>query len=423
MNEPFAPYFDTKKRYAVLVGGRGSGKSYSAADKHILRVANVPGHKIGICRKVHRTTLHSTFATVVTRLHDLGLAHLFDVFRGERSIRRRDGGGEFVFFGLDDAEKVKSLQGITSLWIEEATEFSERDIIDLNMIMRTPAPDGYQQMTLTFNPLDEAHWLYRRFFESTPPANAYVLVTTHNDNAFLHPDVRDEIEALREQNYNLWRVYARGEWGRLEGQIYAPFEQHDTPPEGTPYDTVYGLDFGYVNATALVRVDWYDEYGPTAPWVSEVIYESGMTNSDLIKRLDTIPALNRYMIYADGAEMQRIEEIQRAGYRIQPADKSAGSVAAGIGHIQSLTVHTPSDSTYLNRERSAYLWQEDAHGNALDKPVKYNDHAMDAMRYAIYTHYMRGAGRAADFTQLGDRRNTADLLGERSVLAEMESWQ
>lgn len=396
----------------MLSGGAGSGKSYVAADKLIGRMIEHPGHKFGVGRKVYRTVRHSAYATLKQRIYQWGASDLFDMYRGELSIKRKDGGGEFIFFGVDDPEKLKSIEGITSVWIEEATELSEDDFTQIDLRLRAPSPDGYTQITTTFNPINAQHWLRRRFFEERAD-NVFRLVTTHRDNAFLPPEYRETLEALREQNINLWRIYAQGEWGILEGQIYLPYIVEQEWRESFD-DTFFGLDFGYQNPTTLIRSDMYD----TEPWLTELLYESGLTNSDLIARMDMVPEIRLHRIYADAAEPQRIEELRRAGFNVLPAEKGPGSVQAGIGFIQGMRIHSRPENENLNAERDGYMWREDKNGNPMDEPVKFNDHAMDAKRYALYTHLYRGMGRLADVRFGGDGR-TERVAGARSVAADM----
>lgn len=398
-NRAYKPYIATQKRYAVLMGGAGSGKSYAAADKYIIRMATVPGHKFAVGRKVLRTVRHSVFATLRARIHDLGLGDAFDLYRGELSIRRRDGLGEFISFGLDDPEKIKSIHGVTSMWLEEATEFTEEDFTQLDLRMRDPSPDGYSQITSTFNPISASHWLKRRFFDADNE-NVYRQITTFRDNAFLPDEYRATLVALQHQNVNLYRIYALGEWGILEGQIYPPWVMAYEEPTAID-ETFYGIDFGYQNPTALVRVQMHDG----DPYASEVFYETGLTNADVIERCKAVNLIERSRIYADAAEPQRIEEMRRAGLNVYPADKGPGSVQAGIGFVQGLRVHTRPENVNLNREHGSYVWREDKDGNPTDEPVKFNDHALDALRYALFTHLRHGAGKPSDVRFSGAQRS------------------
>lgn len=147
-----------------------------------------------------------------------------------------------------------------------------------------------------------------------------------------------------------------------------------------PYNrgqTVYGLDFGFNNPSSLVEVTFYDN---TLYW-RELLYESKLTNADLINKLKGIPELRGQLIVADSAEPQRIEEIRRAGFRIQPAYKIHKDT---IDFVKSKPLRIHSESGNLLREVKRYSWKQDKNGVLLDEVVKFDDHALDAGRYASF---------------------------------------
>lgn len=140
----------------------------------------------------------------------------------------------------------------------------------------------------------------------------------------------------------------------------------------------YGLDFGYTNPSALVKVTHYEG----ANYVEEIIYQSSLTVPEMIQRLkQLIPT--RAPIYADCAEPKTIEEIYKAGFNILPSDKD---VWAGIVGVKSYPLYVRHGSVNLIREMQGYKWRKDKNDEVQDEPVKANDHACDAMRYAIFTH-------------------------------------
>ncbi len=145
-------------------------------------------------------------------------------------------------------------------------------------------------------------------------------------------------------------------------------------------DVCFGLDFGFNNPSALVMVGIYDD----ELYVKELLYESGLTNTALIKKLGSVIP-ERYrgsVIYADSAEPARIEEINEAGYTCEPADKS---VKDGIDYLRSKKKHISRRSVNLIDEMGLYKHKQDRSGEYLDEPVKFKDHAVDALRYGAYT--------------------------------------
>jgi phage terminase large subunit len=142
------------------------------------------------------------------------------------------------------------------------------------------------------------------------------------------------------------------------------------------------LDFGYNSPSALTEIRIKDKVF----YEREIIYQTHLTNADLIELMkQKIPiSYRQFPIYADAEDTNRIEEIYRAGFNIKPANKS---VKDGIDFVKRLEIFSCNENVNLNKERKFYKWQIDKKGNVLDKPVKFNDHLMDAERYALYTHY------------------------------------
>jgi phage terminase large subunit len=120
----------------------------------------------------------------------------------------------------------------------------------------------------------------------------------------------------------------------------------------------------------------------------EKIYQSGLTNSDLIVAMnDVIPGEHKRnsFVFCDSAEPDRISEISDAGFNVVPADKS---VKDGIDMVKRFKTHIVRDSSNLLKEKRSYSWKVDRKTEKiLDDPIKYNNHAVDAERYAIHTFF------------------------------------
>jgi phage terminase large subunit len=359
-------------RYLVLLGGAGSGKSYFATQKLILRAMQSP-HRFLVLRKVERTIRESVFKLFTSVLLEEGLNEIVSINKTDKTIRFKNG-SEIIFAGLDDPEKIKSIAGITGMWLEEATEFAEADFDQLDLRLRGLGSD-YKQIVLTFNPIDHRHWLKRRFFDTIIP-NAKCNKTTYLDNAFIDDEYKVKMGQLKEQDENLYNVYALGNWGvPLKGLIYKEWKPYARKPQG---DVVYGLDFGYNAPSGLVKVTFDDEQ----IYIEELLYESNLTTYQLIERLREFN-LGEDPIYCDAASPDKIEELYNSGFNAQPADKN---VTEGIEKVKSMPMFVHEDSENLKKELQTYKWAQDKSGILLDKPLKYNDHLLDAMRYAVYTH-------------------------------------
>ncbi len=277
---------------------------------------------------------------------------------------------DFEFVGLDQPQKKRGTKR-KILWVNEANEITLEDWTQL--IIRTEG-----EVFLDFNPSDEFHFLYDNVLTRE---DCIFIQSTYKDNPFLAKPIVDEIERLQQQNENSWRVFGLGERGVSEEVIYSNWQTFTEYPQKID-EVIYGLDFGFNNPTALVEISLAD----TLPYIRERIHESKLTNADLIRELDKLGIDKSYTIYADNAEPARIEEISRAGYRIVPADKS---VEDGIDYLKSLVLYIHGESSNGLKELRSYKYKVDKNGVVLDEPVKFHDHFCDAMRYGIYTHYLR----------------------------------
>jgi phage terminase large subunit len=385
VNPYYWPLMWDKHRFLVMRGGAGSGKSVFAAQKFLVRLMREydARHKFAILRKVMSTHRHSTFALLHGLIHEWGWGDHFTISKSNLEITCNPTGGQLIFLGLDDVQKLKSITGITGVWVEEATEISEADLEQINLRIRGYTR-YYKQITLSFNPISAHHFLKRRFYDTPQHGQTRTVLTTYRDNLFLDAEYKRVLEGLKDRDHQLWRIYARGLWGVLKGLIFTPWPVLNEFPE--PESTYYGLDFGFNDPMALIRVGDRD----SAHYLTELVYERNMTTDDLIARLPLLGVSQSDPIYADAAEPDRIETIRRAGYNCQPAHKGQGSIAAGISHLKASKVYSRPENANLTAELNTYKWAEDKDGRLLDKPVDYRNHAIDAVRYAITTHAMRG---------------------------------
>ncbi len=366
----------SQARYLILYGGSGAGKSEFIARKVIIRCLQAP-EKILVIRKYGTTLNQSVIATIKAILNDEGIPYKEN--RTERTIKILD--SEIIFTGLDDPEKMKSIKGITSVWIEEASEINRDELIQIDLRLRGDTP-SYKQIALTFNPVVGALWI-KDFIASRPAAEVYIRRYTIADNPFIDDEYKKILNEIDDENYR--RIYLHGEWGFITNAIYTNWSpgQYDGD-----YD-YYGLDFGYNNPTALIGIKETE----AAIVVKELLYVKGMTQDDLRGWLQkTLP--QGAQIFADAAEPARIEDLKRVGYRVIPADKR---VTDGILYCKSKRLIL--DGGNLIKEAEKYSWEARG-GVVYDTPVKVDDHLMDAMRYALYTKATL-AGKTAKTIKVG----------------------
>jgi phage terminase large subunit len=374
INKSYEKALNSQKRYEILYGGAGAGKSYFAAQKLVLRLLSETPHKILILRKVSRTNRFSTFALVKEIASEI---EGVKINNSDLTIQFPNG-NEVIFLGLDDTEKLKSIHGITSIWIEEATELSEEDFMQVDLRLRGKT-SHYKQIILTFNPISALHWIKKRFFDSVDK-DADIFRYTYKDNAFIDKEYIEVLEGLKETNENLYRVYALGEWGTLAELIYQNWKVQEFPQ---PTELIAGIDFGFNNPNAVVFLNI--DYDSRKIFVWDELYVSKITNKELIELLKQKPQAQIY--YPDTAEPDRIEELYNAGFIVGKTNKD---VTQGINFVKNFTIIIHPQCTNFIKEIETYSYQKDKNGQVLEIPVKFNDHLMDAMRYAVYSHAKQG---------------------------------
>lgn len=221
-NRKFFPLYQCSKRYLVLMGGGGSGKSVFAGQKILQRMVYESGHRILVCRKVAKTLQESCITQLMRQISQMHLPEfdpsLFLLSKSENKLIYLPNRNEILFTGLDDAEKIKSIYGITGIWIEEATELTEQDFSQLDIRLRGESK-YYKQIILTFNPISVTHWLKKRFFDRKDP-QARTLITTYKDNAFLDKAQKKVLESFAQSDPYYYAVYCLGQWGATGRTVF-----------------------------------------------------------------------------------------------------------------------------------------------------------------------------------------------------------
>lgn len=278
----------------------------------------------------------------------------------------RFGESYIEFFGAEDGGKVRG-PGRNILYVNEANLISY---------------DTYKQMALRttdyifidFNPADEYSWVYE---EADKPGNLLIHSTYKNNLSNLTLEQIAEIESLKDADENLWKVYGLGLRGTSSETIYTHWKECDSFPVCDR--VVYGLDFGFIHPSTLVKVGELDG----RIYVEELLYQSGLTNPELAYLIKSQAGLNRAStIYCDYARPEAIEEIRKMGLNAKEANKA---VWDGIKSVKSRPLYITRNSVNLLKEIKSYKWKVDKDGKVLEEPVKFRDDGMDAMRYAIYT--------------------------------------
>ena len=352
-------------RYVINQGGSRSGKTYSIL-QYLIEIA-AENENAGIVFTVCRKTLNALKATAERDfLEILKNEGLYNEKYHNRTDRTYDlNGNMFEFIGLDDSQKVRGRKR-DILFINEANDVDEETFTQLNMRTTT-------KVIIDFNPSEE---FWAEDLKKREDSRFYI--TTHLDNPFL-PDVqRQAIEDLKHKDPAQYQIYALGLFAELQGVIYRNKEQALRFPD-TAKSVCYALDFGFSNdVTALVRCGLFGG----EIYAQELIYETGMTNTDISKRLAELGVRKRLdEIIADtgnGGAMN-IEELKRMGWNIRGAKKGPGSIKYGISVMQRYKLNLIGDNIW--KEAKNYVWMKDVNGKPLDEPIDRWNHALDALRY------------------------------------------
>ena len=380
-NKVYLPYYANKDRYLVFYGSAGSGKSRFIGQKILLRILGEEKHRILIVRKVATTLEKSVFKLMIDYIHKYGLSKYFKINKSSKVITCTLNNNEIYFLGMDDREKLKSIEGITSIWAEEASELDFDDFTQLDLRLRGYTKN-YKQFILSFNPVSQKSWLKKYFFDNEVE-NCTILKTTYKDNEYIDEQYKQVLENLKYTNPEYYKIYALGEWGVLKGRIFDDYEEIESYPNIGINDEVFGADFGTANPSAIVRIGI--NHDKKILYLDEYVYEAGLTREELARKVKSnYPELLGIAGYGDNAEPHSIKTFNKFGFTMYPCVKDK---LGSIDFVKSYKVKITKRSKNLKSEWENYIWKLDKEGNPTDIPVKENDHAIDAVLYGAYSHW------------------------------------
>lgn len=372
--------FNNKNRYCIIYGGRGSGKSYTVADV-LISIAYGSKSLILCGREYQNSIKESVYSLLKQRIEDLELSSYFTITQDE--IRCNHNGSRFIFKGLrQNIDSIKSMAGITHLWIEEGDTLSEES---WRIIKPTIREEG-SQIIITLNPKNKTDCIYREFIADTPPDNAYVVRVNWHDNPYFPSTLDQERLNDLKKDYGLYSHVWEGEL--LEHSAAQVFhrdpklwyiEEFEEPEKIYCY---YGLDFGYsVDPTAAMRCYIVDNI----LYITHEFHKVGVEIDDIGKSCElAIPGFRQGKIIADSARPETISFMKRQGYNVVGADKGKGSVEDGIAFIRSfdkVIIHPRCKNTI--NEFNLYSYKVDQRSGDITTDIvdRYN-HIIDGIRYS-----------------------------------------
>ena len=400
----YATFWRFQGRYRVVKGSRGSKKSKTTALWFIIHMMRYPDANLLVVRRVLRTLKDSCWADLRWAAARLGVLDNWKFKQSPLEATYLETGQTIFFRGMDDPMKINSIAVSTGqlcwLWIEEAFEIGREEDFDmLDEAIRGRVRKGlFKQVTLTFNPWDERHWLKRRFFDEQPCSDVLAMTVDYRLNEFL--DERDLrlFAEMQKRNPRRYQVAGLGQWGVHEGLIFEHWRQERFDPQDVlkrpGIEPIFGLDFGFSNDPTALFCGAADRENLTL-YVLDEMYARGMSNVAIFAAIAQ-RGIERDVILADSAEPKSIAEIRRLGAtKMRGVKKGPDSVRFGISALQDYEIVVHPKCVHFIREISAYVWDKDEMtGAGVNRPdARCEDHLMDAMRYA-----MEGAWREARYS-------------------------
>ena len=360
-------------------GGSRSSKTFSIAQLLFLeRFFTQKNKKFLILRKTLPSLRLSVYQDFKKFVNQYNLENIIEENKQFLDYYYRPNNNYLHFGSLDDSEKIKS-SSWNYIWMNEATDFDEDDLLQLLLRLSEPTEGGQRnQLFMCFNPIDEYHWIKTKVLDKREIYDLEEIHSTYKDNPFLSEDYKKLVESYLHIDFNKYKVYGLGEWGKLENLIYTNWDTTNEYVNGG--EVIYGLDFGYTNPSALLKIVINDK----DIFEEELIYQTELTNAQLIEKCDELGVSKTFPIYADSAEPDRIQEFREAGYTVI---ESVKDVINSIDFVKRFKIHCYKPSANLIKEKMGYSRRKDKNGRLYEEPApNIADHLMNCESYAIYSH-------------------------------------
>ena len=395
----YGQFWRSRNFYRVVKGGRGSKKSKTTALYYIVAILKHNWANLLVVRRFSNTNKQSTYTDLKWAANRLKVSHLFKFNESLPEITVKATGQKILFRGLDDPLKITSITvdtGLLSwLWLEEAYQVENQDKFETlveSIRGSIDAPDFFKQITITFNPWSERHWLKSAFFDNdTRKKDVFADTTTYRVNEWLDQQDIDRYEDLWRTNPRRAAVVANGDWGVAEGLVFENYTVRDFDIMATIKrvgETTAGIDFGFTHdPTTFPRLAV--DLDNKELWIYAEHYEHAMTTDDIFNMI-TEAEMQNALITADSAEQRLIAELKAKGInRITPSVKGAGSINAGIDFMKQFKIYIHPSCVKTIEEFDTYIYKQDKDGKWLNEPIDANNHIIDAIRYALERYHIQ----------------------------------
>ena len=388
----YKDYWNFKGRYRVCKGSRASKKSKTTALNFIYRIMKYPQSNLLVVRKVFRTLKDSAYTDLRWAIRQLHVEQYWEYKESPLELVYKPTGQKILFRGLDEPMKLTSITvdvgHLCWAWIEEAYEITkESDFDTLDESIRGQVTgDLFKQITLTFNPWNEGHWIKKKFFDIESNDDILAKTTNYLCNEFLDISDLRLFERMKKENPKRYKVAGLGEWGISEGLIYENWEEIEFDIQEIlkipDIESAFGLDFGYTNDPSALFAGLISKERREI-YVIDELYKKALTNNKLAEEIKNM-GYGKERITADSAEPKSIDELYDLGLKgISGARKGKDSINNGIQFIQGYKIIIHPRCVNFLTEISNYTWAKDKFDKPINKPIDMFNHLMDAMRYAL----------------------------------------
>ena len=409
--------FDWNYKKYLLVGGYGSSKSYHIALKLILKCLEEK-RKALVVREVYDTHRDSTFSLFKEILEGMNL--LADSPREKkRKVVAKESPfkltfpnkSEIIFKGMDKPEKLKSLNGITIVWLEECSEIKYDGYKELLGRLRHPYLSLH--FILSTNPVGTDNWVYKHFFKSVDDTgketvtlddeilyklktvvrgDTYYHHSTVDDNYFVQQDYIDQLEEMKKFDKDLWRIARRGRFGVNGLRVLPQWEVRDHELVMRDVRDIpkrwhrVGMDFGFetsYNAIVWMAIDDKEKI----LYIYKEYYKNKMTDDKTAEDLKTDPKYEGIMqeeIIADCEDPKAIQFYCQEGFNMRKCRKFAGSRLANTKKVKRFKkIICSSECINTNRECSTLTYFKKPDGTLVLDEFNIDPHTFSAIWYGL----------------------------------------
>lgn len=357
---------EAEERTVVNQGGTSSGKTYSIMQLLFEMAMNEPDLVVTIVGQDIPNLKKGAYRDAKTILNRSPILQAWFPYLNESDrVIRCINGSVLEFTSFKDEQDAKSGKRDV-LFINECDGIVYGIYWQLDMRTR-------RKVFLDYNP-SARFWVHDSVIGRD---NVKLIISDHRCNPFLSKEEHEKIENI--EDYELWKVYARGKTGKLKGLIFPEFCIVDRVPEVLDCKgNWYGLDFGFSNDPSALE-NLRLAHGEL--WIDELLFEAGYDNPMIAKIMKSNGITKRDVVIADCAEPKSIAEINSFGFRVEPSSKGADSVNNGLQILQRYKINVTRRSTGIIQEMKRYKWKVDKNGVMLNVPIDVWNHGIDAIRY------------------------------------------